>query len=119
MEEILKLGESKVVIIAWILESLKITDSPSLKVLSFLYIKTICDEVNFSATMPIVFPFSLKISSPIIKSDVVFVGPLIYERTIFGAEGFAVSADSKIPWSSIISGVFNEIFWSSTLVPKA
>ena len=45
------------------------------------------------------------------------VGPLIEERTIFGAEGFAVSADSKIPCISTISGVFNEIFLSWTLVP--
>ena len=69
--------------------------------------------------MPITFPPCVTISSPIIKSDVVLVGPLIDERTIFGAEGFAVSADSKILWISIISGVFNEIILSCTLVPKA
>ena len=44
-----------------------------------------------------VIPFCPKISSPIIRSDVVFVGPIIEERTIFGAEGFVVSADSKMP----------------------
>ena len=62
-------------------------------------------------------PFWPIIFSPIIKSDVVLVGPLIEDNTIVGAEGFAVSADSKIPWILIISGVFNEIFLSCTLVP--
>ena len=81
--------------------------------------KDIWELVNFSTTIPIVLPFWLKISSPIIKSEVVPVAPLMEERTIKGADGFDVFEDSKIPWISMMSGKFNEIFLSWTLVPYA
>jgi hypothetical protein len=51
------------------------------------------------------------------RSNVVLVGPLMDERTIFGADGLVVSADSKMPCISMMSGTFNEIFLSCTLVP--
>jgi len=46
------------------------------------------------ATAPLVCPISF---SPMIRSDVVAVGPLIEERTTVGADALEVSADSKIP----------------------
>ena len=57
-------------------------------------------------------------NSPTIYSAVVVDALKIEDNTSLGADASVVSDDSNIPCISIISGVFNEIKLSSTLVPK-
>ena len=99
-------------------DSEKVIFSPSTRVKSFLYKNEILELSSISATIAIDPLFDPTISSPIIKSEVFENCPTIDVKTAVGHDGFDVSADSNMPWTSIMSEVFNDISSSWTLVPN-
>ena len=101
----------------WTPVSWQFTVSPSLNPSSFFKRNVIWLSFKISATIavaPVVCPIKV---SPMIKSVVLPLGPLIAEKIAVGADGSVLSYDSNIPCNSIISALFNDIKSSWTLVP--
>ena len=94
MGDILKLGESRVVITADASDSWKITVSPSLNRFWFLYKNAMVESFILSATIATA-PLSTPISSyPIINSLVVVDWVTIEPKAALGQDAASVSADS-------------------------
>ena len=122
MDEILNEVVSKLLITPEIEDSWNTTVSPSTNLKLFLgrYLRIVESFISANtATAPLVCP---TINSPMVISPVEALGPFNWARDISGEPKLASvksgSDVSYIPWIWIISGTFNDIILSWTLVPN-